>query len=150
MAQKARLTFHGGVGSVTGANFLFEVAGKKILVDCGMVQGSNFADRENHQDFPYDPSSIDVLLVTHAHIDHIGRIPKLVAAGFHGKIFSTRETKAVTELMFADALKLIEDECRRTGTLPLYEHKDVVNALSLWNEIPYHKSFSLFQKLQFF
>ncbi|MEK7575297.1 MAG: MBL fold metallo-hydrolase, partial [Patescibacteria group bacterium] len=74
-----QLTFYGGVGSVTGANFLFEVSGKKILVDCGMVQGSRFADDENKKPFPYDPASMDILLVTHAHTDHIGRIPKLVA-----------------------------------------------------------------------
>ncbi|MES2087788.1 MAG: MBL fold metallo-hydrolase [Patescibacteria group bacterium] len=158
MSQKSQLSFFGGVGSVTGANFLLEVGGSpdaeavrgadqkhrlKILVDCGMVQGSNFADEENQSSFPYEPSSIDFLLVTHAHIDHIGRIPKLVRDGFRGKIYSTPETHAITELMFNDALKLIEEECRRKGTLPLYEQKDVSAALRLWGNIPYHQNFSL-------
>ena len=79
MKENTYLTFCGGVGSVTGANFLLEAVGKKVLVDCGMVQGSRFADDENRTVFPYDPASIDFLLVTHAHIDHIGRIPKLVS-----------------------------------------------------------------------
>ncbi len=140
---EASLTFCGGVGSVTGANFLLEAAGKKVLVDCGMVQGSRFADMENHKTFPYSPTSIDFLLVTHAHIDHIGRIPKLVADGFKGKILSTPETHALTRLMLEDALKLIEEECRETGTLPLYEHKDVLAALALWGDIPYHETYTL-------
>lgn len=138
-----RLTFCGGVGSVTGANFLLETAGKKTLIDCGMVQGSRFADEENRKPFPYDPASIDFLLVTHAHIDHIGRIPKLVADGFRGKIYSTPATRAIAALMFEDALKLIEEECRTVGTLPLYEHRDVAVALGLWNDIPYHENFEL-------
>ena len=140
---RAVLTFCGGVGSVTGANFLLEAAGKKILIDCGMVQGSHFADEENRKTFLYEPASIDFLLVTHAHIDHIGRIPKLVAEGFKGKILSTPETHALTRLMLEDALKLIEDECRETGTLPLYEHKDVSAALALWGDIAYHENFPL-------
>ncbi|MBI2475762.1 MAG: MBL fold metallo-hydrolase [Candidatus Taylorbacteria bacterium] len=143
MGQSARLTFCGGVGSVTGANFLLEAAGKKILVDCGLVQGSRFADEENHKSFPYDPSSIDYLLVTHAHIDHIGRIPKLVSEGFRGKILSTPETRALARLMLEDALKLIEEECRTTGALPLYERKDVSAALSLWSDVQYHEILSL-------
>ena len=147
MPQDTKLTFCGGVENVTGANFLLEAAGKKILVDCGLVQGFHFADEKNRMPFPYDPSTIDFLLVTHAHIDHIGRIPKLVSDGFRGKIFSTPETFALARLMLEDALKLIEDECRRTGTLPLYELKDVSAALSLWREIAYHESFPLSQDL---
>ncbi len=143
MSKPTTLTFCGGVGSVTGANFLLEVSGKKMLIDCGLVQGSRFADEENHKAFPYDPASIEYLLVTHAHIDHIGRIPKLVAAGFRGKILSTPETHALARLMFEDALKLIEEECRTMGTLPLYEHRDVSAALALWGDIAYHQSFSL-------
>lgn len=147
MNTPAQLTFCGGVGSVTGANFLLEAAGKRMLVDCGMVQGSRFADEENHKTFPYEPVSVDFLLVTHAHIDHIGRIPKLVADGFKGKILSTPETHALTRLMLEDALKLIEEECRQTGTLPLYEHKDVSAALALWSDMAYHEVYELAEGL---
>lgn len=143
MNNKPSIKFYGGVGNVTGANFLLQVCGKKIMVDCGLVQGSNFADDENRGEFPYDPKEIDFLLITHAHIDHIGRVPRLVSKGFKGKIYSTPETLAISKLMFEDALKLIEDETRRRGTLPLYEQKDVINALNLWDTINYHESFTL-------
>ena len=87
MTQQAKVGFFGGVDSVTGSNFLFEASGKRILIDCGLFQGDLFADDRNREDFGFDPKSIDILLVTHAHIDHIGRIPKLVRDGFKGQIF---------------------------------------------------------------
>src|SRR4051812_27320047 len=98
-----KLTFYGGTGAVTGANFYVEHTdgtGKslKILIDCGMLQGVETADSFNSQDFPYKPEEIDFLLVTHGHIDHIGRIPKLVKDGFKGKILSTPPTKEIALL----------------------------------------------------
>ena len=87
-----KVTFYGGTGSVTGANFLVEEGNKKILIDCGLMQGSKMADSFNRDPFPYNVSEVDYLLVTHAHIDHIGRIPKLAKDGFNGKIISTPET----------------------------------------------------------
>ncbi len=150
MPEPTSLKFCGGVGSVTGANFLLRTGGKNILIDCGLVQGSQFADEENKKPFVYDPASIDFLLITHAHIDHIGRIPKLVADGFKGKILSTPETQALVKLMFDDALKIIENECRETGTLPLYEHKDVVATLELWSSVNYHENRVLFEGVSVF
>ena len=78
----ARITFCGGAGSVTGSNFLLEADGKKILVDCGLTQGIRLADDINWEPFPYDAKEIDILFVSHAHIDHLGRIPKLLSEGF--------------------------------------------------------------------
>ena len=86
MAKKIKLTFCSGTGSVTGANFLLEWEDKKILIDCGLIQGSKLADEENWKPFSYQPSSIDSLIITHAHLDHVGRIPKLIKEGFKGKI----------------------------------------------------------------
>ncbi|MDO8619846.1 MAG: MBL fold metallo-hydrolase, partial [bacterium] len=80
--MKATLSFYGGVGSVTGSNFHLEGERTKLLIDCGLIQGEQFAMELNREPFAYDPASIDFLLVTHAHIDHIGRIPKLVRDGF--------------------------------------------------------------------
>ncbi|MEK7113604.1 MAG: MBL fold metallo-hydrolase, partial [Patescibacteria group bacterium] len=97
MSSIARLTFCGGAGSVTGANFLLEIDGKKILIDCGLVQGLEIADELNWADFLYDPKDIDILFITHAHIDHIGKIPKLIHEGFKGKIYSTRPTRELTK-----------------------------------------------------
>ena len=96
MPESLKLTFCTGVGTVTGANFLLEVpasasgtAGTKILIDCGLVQGEKVATEENAETFPYDLSSITALFITHAHLDHVGRIPKLVKDGYRGPIYST-------------------------------------------------------------
>ncbi|HYC34569.1 MAG TPA: MBL fold metallo-hydrolase, partial [Candidatus Paceibacterota bacterium] len=143
--HKLRLTFVTGVSTVTGANFLLETVPKKgedvvrILIDCGLEQGALNANERNHLDFSYDPSTINYLLVTHAHTDHIGRIPRLVGAGFKGKIFSTAETKALVPLMFEDALKLFVHDEERTNLPPLYTAHDVEETMKLWHEIPYHQ-----------
>ena len=138
MSPKPKITFYGGVGVVTGANFLFEVAGKRLLVDCGLEQGTPEAEAHNRQLFPYDPASIDLLFITHAHLDHVGRIGKLVKEGFRGTIYSTPETKALAELIMDDAVGLLAKEAERHGVLPIYEAKDVIQALALWHTIPYH------------
>ncbi|MEI6191235.1 MAG: MBL fold metallo-hydrolase [bacterium] len=143
----AELTFFGGVGTVTGANFLLNIyptisngraGGLKILVDCGLVQGSQFADNLNRSEFAYNPAEVDYLLVTHAHIDHIGRIPKLVKDGFRGQIISTPETKEIAELLLLDTVKIIENEARNDGVLPIYEAADIAPTLALWDTLPYH------------
>ncbi len=76
--KTAKITFCGGTGSVTGSNFLLEVEGKSILIDCGLVQGMKMADDTNWDPFLYDSSKVDFLFITHAHVDHVGRIPKLI------------------------------------------------------------------------
>ncbi len=132
------ITFYGGVGSVTGANFLLELSGKKILIDCGLIQGEKVAMQENREEFGYKPSEIDMLFVTHAHLDHIGRIPKLVKEGFRGVIYSTTETMALAQLILEDAVGLLEKEASNDGLLPLYEMQDMHKAFTLWKTIPYH------------
>ncbi|MFM2383609.1 MAG: hypothetical protein RIQ72_181 [Candidatus Parcubacteria bacterium] len=151
------LRFCGGTGAATGANFLFKGPRQDnssmpngqhsptfhILVDCGLEQGTKEAEEFNHAPFPYDPSTIDILLVTHAHTDHIGRIPKLIRDGFTGKIYSTPETKKITSIMYEDALKLLTMEATRHGTEPLYTEADVTKTLSIWHTIEYHTDFEL-------
>ncbi len=140
------ITFCGGTGSVTGANFLFEIDTSaysknksfKILVDCGLEQGSEAAEKFNQQPFSYIPASIDVLLVTHAHADHIGRIPKLVKDGFRGRIYSTPATRDLAEVMLADAVHLLTEESGHLHKPALYEETDVQTAFSLWHTIPYY------------
>lgn len=143
MTTKASITFHGGVAGVTGSNFLFEVAGKRILVDCGLFQGCDTCADKNFEPFPYDPSSIDYVFVTHGHLDHAGRIPKLVHDGFAGKIISTPPTRDVAHLIFEDGLNIFAMEAKRKGITPLYSTDDVSRSLQLWDIEPLGKNIDL-------
>lgn len=137
------LGFYGGVGSVTGANFLLDTGAVAIVVDCGLVQGDKFAEALNEKPFVYDPSHIDILIVTHAHADHIGRIPKLVKEGFQGKIWSTPPTMDLANIMLRDAVKVMNYEHERYGTKVLYDEGDVDAALKLWSTSGYDEAVSL-------
>tara|TARA_B100000745_G_scaffold294310_1_gene237142 strand:+ start:2725 stop:4089 length:1365 start_codon:yes stop_codon:yes gene_type:complete len=142
--MKSKLTFAGGAGTVTGAHFLLETGGKKILIDCGLLQGGGaYGKDENYEAFPYDPSHIDILFLTHAHADHIGRVPKLVKDGFRGVIYSTTATKDLSAVMFEDALRILRQEAQKRETTPLYESVDVQTALSLWEVRAYHDRFDI-------
>jgi metallo-beta-lactamase family protein len=140
---KSILGFYGGVGSVTGANFMLDTGGAAFLVDCGLVQGDRFSAAANANPFVYNPRDVDVLLVTHAHADHIGRIPKLVKDGFAGVIYSTHPTKDLAAVMLRDALKVMEYEYERYGYEVLYEAGDIDKALSIWKTVGYDEQFSL-------
>lgn len=141
--MSATVGFYGGVGSVTGANFMLDTGELAILVDCGMVQGDKFAKDINREPFVYDPSTVDILLVTHAHADHIGRIPKLVHDGFKGKIYSTGATKKLSEIMFEDALHIMEMESERDQVPPVYNAEDITHALAIWETHEYYEGFEL-------
>lgn len=141
--MKSTLGFYGGVGSVTGANFMLDTGDISILVDCGLVQGDKFAMNKNAESFVYDPKAVDVLLVTHAHADHIGRIPKLVRDGFSGKIYSTTPTKELAGIMMRDALKVMQYEANKFGQEVLYEEKDIEASLNLWQTVGYEEKFTL-------
>jgi metallo-beta-lactamase family protein len=137
------ISFYGGVGNVTGANFMLETEDTKILIDCGLIQGDRFAMESNCNAFAYVPETIETLLVTHAHADHIGRIPKLVHDGFKGTIYSTPPTYDLARVMFRDAYKVMVYESEKYNTPRCFEEKDIDNALALWKVYPYHKPFSI-------
>lgn len=135
-----KLTFHGGAGEVTGANILIEFETQTVLVDCGLHQGEEFnVDEKNREQFAYNPGSVHALFITHAHADHIGRVPFLVKMGFHGVIYSTQETRALAEIVLKDALHILKDHEQRLGVKPLYEQADLEHALSLWRTVSFHQ-----------
>ena len=147
MANTAKITFCGGAGTVTGANFLLEADGKKILVDCGLTQGIKLADDVNWAPFVYNPAEIDFLFVTHSHIDHIGRIPKLINEGFRGKIYSTPPTKAIALPMLEDTMQILS----KSGEFDLdkiYTPENVKLALSLWSGVSYHEKITITPNLE--
>jgi len=134
--KKLKLTFCSGAGTVTGANFLIEGAGKKFLVDCGLIQGSDMDDELNWEDFPYNPSEIDFLFITHAHIDHIGRIPKLIHGGFQGKIFSVSPTKDITLYMLEDMANLVSRDTKYDLS-SIYTSENINKAMNAWQGLDY-------------
>ncbi len=142
MSASAKITFCGGTGSVTGANFLLEADGKKILIDCGLVQGVKLADDVNWEPFPYDPKEIDYLFITHAHVDHIGRIPKLIHEGFDGKIYSTHPTKSLVPPMLEDTMTILNKN-DHIDVEEIYSAENIRKALSLWNGLDYHQKLEI-------
>lgn len=147
---KIKVTCYGGAEQVTGSNFLLEFTDPKnknkttrILIDCGLPQG---LDAEHHQWAPlaYNAKEVDYLLVTHAHMDHIGRIPFLKASGFQGKIYSTKATKDISLLALKDALHIMTSEVERGNmdTMP-YLERDVEASFANWKTINYKETVRL-------
>src|SRR5882757_7672733 len=106
----AKITFYGGVGSVTGSKYLRESNGKKVLVDCGLFQGLKELRERNWQDPPFVASEIDAVIITHAHIDHTGWLPRLVKLGFSGEITTSRATGDLLKILLPDSARLQEEE----------------------------------------
>lgn len=133
-----KLSFYGATGKVTGSNFLIESARGKILVDCGIEQGSDFVEEHIYGPFPYDVTTIDALVLTHAHLDHVGRIPKLVRDGFKGKIYMTPPTKDLAELILLDSVGILGKDALRKNMAPLYQERDVEKTFTLIETLDYH------------
>ncbi|MFT7494438.1 MAG: metallo-beta-lactamase family protein [Alteromonas macleodii] len=137
-----KLSFHGAAQSVTGSCHQLEAGGLRILVDCRMFQGARHADEENADDFGFEPFEIDFLLLTHAHLDHCGRIPLLVKRGFAGKIITTAATRELTKLILMDSAHIQEEDVARASRhkrrgghksiAPLYDQVDVLFALDFF------------------
>ena len=147
MKKNVKITFCGGTGSVTGANFLLEVEDKKILIDCGLTQGMKIADDINWDPFPYNPKEIDILFVTHAHVDHLGRIPKLIHEGFRGKIFSTEPTHALASPMLEDTTGILS-KSRDFDLADIYNEENIKIVLSLWQGFKYHEPIKILENLE--
>ncbi|OGI65932.1 hypothetical protein A2914_01415 [Candidatus Nomurabacteria bacterium RIFCSPLOWO2_01_FULL_41_21] len=146
MQNIAKITFCGGAGTVTGSNFLLEADGKKILIDCGLTQGIKLADDINWSPFSYDSREIDMLFVTHAHVDHIGRIPKLIEEGFRGKIYSTPPTRSLALPMLNDTMAILSKNTD-FNLNKIYTEKNINQALSLWHGFIYHEVIKITENL---
>jgi len=134
-----KLTFHGGAKSVTGANYLLESGSSKILIDCGLEQGRGFCELENWNPFGYDPKKIDAVFITHAHIDHTGRLPKLTKYGFRGAVYATPPTRDAAELLLKDSDHIMADEAARCKKEILFSNDDIDRLMVLWQPLEYHK-----------
>lgn len=152
-----RLTFHGAAGQVTGSMHLLEAAGARILLDAGLFQGKRADTRSLNANLPVDPRRIDAIILSHAHIDHAGRLPLLVNRGFHGPIFATPATRDLTAVMLPDAAHIQEKDAeflRRRGKIgpesePLYGLVDAVAVQGLMIGLPYRRPHHLRKFLTF-
>ena len=148
-----KITFCGASKTVTGSNYLIEAEDKKLLLDCGMFQGSAREEQMNFESFIYIPKDIDYLILSHAHIDHSGRIPKLVKEGFNGKIYTTHATYDLCEIMLMDSANIgmqdAEWENRKrvrkglTPIEPLYNTNDVKESLKLFKPVYYNQEIKI-------
>lgn len=152
------LTFLGATGTVTGSKYLLQVADKRILIDCGLFQGLKQLRLKNWAPLPIQPKDIDVVVLTHAHIDHSGYLPLLVKNGFSGKVYCSEATRDLCEVLLLDAAHLQEEEARyanKSGfskhnpALPLYTQEDAQNALALLTPVAYEKEIDLGSNVSF-
>ncbi|MEO8042092.1 MAG: MBL fold metallo-hydrolase [Acidobacteriota bacterium] len=141
----ANITFYGGVGTVTGSKYLLENNGRRILVDCGLFQGPRELRERNWQDPPFDPHAIEAVIITHAHIDHTGWLPRLVNLGFRGPVFTSRATADLLKILLPDSARLQEEDAdyrnrhaltRHEPALPLYDEEDARRTLELVRPVP--------------
>jgi metallo-beta-lactamase family protein len=148
----AKLTFLGAAGTVTGSKYLVEVGGKRLLVDCGIFQGTNELKDRNWNPLPIDPRTIDYAMLTHAHLDHTGWLPVLVAAGFQGPIYANAATIELTEILLKDSAHLQEEETehaqfkkysRHAQPRALYTSEDVDPVLKLLKPMPRSGGFDI-------
>ena len=150
----ASIQFLGAAGEVTGSCHLLRAAGKTILLDCGMIQGGREEDARNRERFPFDPADIDAVVLSHAHIDHSGRLPLLVKRGYRGKIHTQAATADLVKVMLEDAARLAEQDVEHANRMrerrglkllePLYELADVSEAISRIHGLEYDTRIELF------
>ncbi|MGB1263595.1 MAG: MBL fold metallo-hydrolase RNA specificity domain-containing protein [Cognaticolwellia sp.] len=149
------INFLGATGEVTGSCYLVQVSNKNILVECGMLQGSHEHERHNHDPFPFDVAELDAVIVSHAHLDHTGRLPKLIKEGFHGNIFTHNATVDLCEIMLRDSGYIHEKEARwenkkreRKGLSlvePLYTTEEAIRTLQYFQGLSYDEELEICQ-----
>jgi len=148
----AKITFLGAVGAVTGSKYLVEAGGKRLLVDCGLFQGPKALTQRNWDRLPIDPATINWIVLTHAHIDHTGYLPRIVRDGFRGPIYANAATRELCELLLPDSAHLQEEDAlfamkkgysQHKPPLPLYTVVEAQQALQHFQEIPRKDPFTI-------
>lgn len=147
-----RVQFLGAAGFVTGSRTLLEYGGYRLYVDCGLYQGPKYVEARNYLPLESNPDTIDAIVLTHAHVDHSGLIPRLVREGFKGKIFCTKPTAKLLEIILPDAGNIQEEEfrhlskneCKKLGIeAPLFTKEDGIKALDFLRTVAYNRSFKV-------
>ena len=132
-----KITFFGAAHEVTGSCHLVETNTKRILFDCGMFQGGDFNEGRNADDFPFDPSTVDALLLSHAHTDHSGRIPKLMKDGFSGPIYATKGTAGIAKVIWNDAYKIMTYNNKKYKSPILFTPEDIEQSIQACQGVDY-------------
>src|SRR3989344_1621975 len=138
-----KLTFYGGAGDVTGANYLLEDGDFRAVVDCGLHQGSKYAEDMNYEPFGFDPAGVQFAFITHSHIDHVGRLPKLYRDGFRGKVYTTAASADLMAVALPDNMLHITREAEHTNRIPLFDEKDLNGLMKLVIGVPYGERMDL-------
>jgi metallo-beta-lactamase family protein len=134
---------------VSGNSYLLEANDKKILIDCGLFQGRKELELKNCEPFNFEPKNLDFVIVTHSHLDHIGRLPMLIKDGFCGNIFATPPTIDFARLMLNDTLKVALDKSRRAGNMPFFSAKDIDQIMNYFEPVDYHQKIKLTDGISF-
>ncbi len=158
MAEKVNIRFLGAAGTVTGSKFLLETPWMNILIDCGLFQGLKELRELNWKPFPFPPEKIDLVLLTHGHLDHTGYLPKLVKGGFTREILGTSPTLAIAEIILTDSAKIQQEDAKRANeenysihepALPLYTEEDVEETVKLFKSVRTDEWMEVSEKVKF-
>ncbi|MBI6117305.1 MBL fold metallo-hydrolase RNA specificity domain-containing protein [Salegentibacter maritimus] len=158
MGENIKIHFLGAAGTVTGSKFLLETSELNILIDCGLFQGIKSLRELNWKDFPFKPTSIDIILLTHGHLDHTGYLPRLVKQGYRNPILGTPPTLGITEIILKDSAKIQEEDAERANNetyskhqpaLPLYTTPDAEKTINLFESINLNEWYQLSKNIKY-
>ncbi len=134
-----KIHFFGGAQVVTGVCYMLECSNKKILIDCGLFQGEKEMEKKNLEPFVFDPKEIDAVIVSHSHLDHVGRLPQLIRDGFEGKIFATPPTVGFTQLILEDSFHILEEKARKAGVMQVFGTEEIAHVMTHFVMVDYYQ-----------